>query len=344
MWSFFIEALTVLMISGYMTQWLRRYFDTRGILDVPNARSSHSRPVPRGGGLGIVLTFLPVIMLLLVRGVLSPSLAAAIAGGGVLVAGVGLADDLYSLPLWIRSITHFLASAWAIWCIGGMAPLDLGWFTWKWGWAGQVVALVGLVWMTNLYNFMDGIDGLGGFEAVTAGSLGSLLLERQGYPDLAEVALFLAFASAGFLLWNWPPAKIFMGDVGSGFLGFVFGVLLIAGAKRQPPLVWTWWILMGVFIVDATLTLVRRVMRGDPWHKAHQLHAYQRASKLWQSHAKVTVGVGLVNLLWLFPLAWWATASPAMALPLALIALLPLVWIAFYLGAGDAEAVEKAHR
>ena len=256
----------------------------------------------------------------------------------MLIAGVGLADDLYSLPIWFRSVVHVVAAAWAIWCIGGMAPLDLGWFTWNWGWAGQLVALIGLVWMTNLYNFMDGIDALGGLEAVMAGSLGSLLLARQGRPDLAEVALVLAFAAAGFLVWNWPPAKIFMGDVGSGFLGFVFGVLMIAGAKHQPPLVWTWLILMGVFIVDATLTLTRRLLRGDPWYQGHRSHAYQRASRLWRSHAKVTAGVGLVNLLWLFPLAWWASASPSIALPLALAALLPLALLAVYLRAGEPDA------
>ncbi len=336
-----IEAIAVFLVAGFLTHALRRLFNTRGVLDIPNSRSSHSRPVPRGGGLSIVLTFLTVIILLSFRGLLSPSLAAAMVGGGVLIAGVGLADDVYSVPIWIRCATHLVAAAWAVWCIGGMAPLNLGWFIWNWRWTGQAVAAVGLVWMTNLYNFMDGIDALGGLEAVTAGAFGSFLLARQGRPDLAEVALVLAFASAGFLVWNWPPAKIFLGDVGSGFLGFIFGVLIIACARRQPSLLWTWLILMGVFIVDATLTLMRRIIRGDPWYQAHRSHAYQRASQLLRSHAKVTAGVGLVNLVWLFPLAWWATVSPAIAPPLALTALLPLVWIASYLGAGQTEAIGR---
>jgi Fuc2NAc and GlcNAc transferase len=336
-----IEAITVFGAAGFITQGLRRFFAELGILDIPNSRSSHSKPVPRGGGLSIVLTFLSAVIFLSLRGVVSSDIAAAIVGGGVLIAGVGLADDLYSVPVWIRGVTHFVGAIWAVWCLGGMAPLDLGWMKWEWGWIGQVVAVLGIVWMTNLYNFMDGIDALGGLEAVSAGALGGFLLAGQGHSGLAELALVLACACGGFLVWNWPPAKIFMGDVGSGFLGFVFGVLVIACGKYQPPFVWTWLILMGVFIVDATLTLTRRVIRGERWYKGHRTHGYQRASQLWRSHAKVTLGVGMVNLVWLFPLAWWATKSPGIAVPLALAALLPLIWIAFQLHAGETEVVRE---
>jgi Fuc2NAc and GlcNAc transferase len=256
----------------------------------------------------------------------------------VLIAGVGLADDLWSLPASIRVAAHFAAAAWALWCLGGMASLDVGWTVWNWGWIGDGLAAIGIVWLTNLFNFMDGIDALEGLEAVTASALGAFLLARQGHAGLAEIALVLACACAGFLVWNWPPAKIFMGDVGSGFIGFVFGVLVIACARHQPPLLWTWLILIGVFVVDATVTLVRRLIRGERWYQAHRTHAYQHASRLWHSHAKVTLAVAVVNLLWLFPMAWWATASPAIALPLALAALIPLVGVAVRLGAGQPES------
>jgi Fuc2NAc and GlcNAc transferase len=340
MWPF-IEVITVFVASLCITHLLRRFLARCGVLDTPNARSSHSKPLPRGGGLSIALTFLPALLVLWLRGVLSSEITAAIVGGGVLIAGVGLADDLWSLPIWVRALTHLAAASWAISRLGRVGPLLPGSFIGIWGWAGPLVAVIGLVWMINLYNFMDGIDALGGLEAVTAGSLGSVLLSQHGRPDLAQVALLLAFASAGFLVWNWPPAKIFMGDVGSGFLGFVFGVLIIAGAKGQPPLVWPWLILMGAFVVDATITLIRRLIRGDRWYAAHRSHAYQRASRLWHSHTKVTVSIGLLNLVWLFPLAWWAAASPALALPLAFAAFLPLVWVALYLRAGEREALSK---
>jgi glycosyltransferase WbpL len=341
MQSAWTEGIAVFVAAGILTHGLRLCFAKRGILDIPNARSSHSRPVPRGGGLSIVLTFLPAVIILWLRGILASGTAAAIAGGGLLIAGVGLADDLRSLPVWLKGGAHVVASCWAVWCVGGMGPLDLGWTKWQWGWLGEAVAILGLVWMTNLYNFMDGIDALSGLEAVTAGALGSLLLARQGCSEFAELGLILASACGGFLIWNWPPAKIFMGDVGSGFLGFVFGVLMITSAKHRPALIWTWLILMGVFIVDATVTLARRVIRGDCWYAAHRSHAYQRANRVWQSHAKVALGVGMVNLIWLFPFAWWATAAPGIAMPLAAAALLPLVWIAFHLGAGEPDSVNE---
>jgi Fuc2NAc and GlcNAc transferase len=339
-----IEAIAIFLAAFGGTQLLRRVLIKRRILDVPNARSSHSRPVPRGGGLSIVVTFLPAVILLTVRGVLAANVTAAIVGGGLLIAGVGLIDDLYSLPAWLRAAVHFVAASWAVLCIGGPTRMDFGWLTLEWAWVGRIAAVIGLVWMTNLYNFMDGIDALGGLEAVTAGALGSFLLIMQGRSDLAELAMLLACACGGFLVWNWPPARIFLGDAGSGFLGFVLGVLVIACAKDRPGLVWTWLILLGVFIVDATVTLIRRLIRGDRWYKAHRTHAYQRASRLWQSHAKVTLGVGAVNLIWLFPMAWWATVAPSLALFLTSAALLPLVWIAVYLRAGEPETISERDR
>src|ERR1700730_15239339 len=198
-----IEVIAVFVAAGLITRGLRSFFAEWGILDIPNSRSSHSKPVPRGGGLSIVLTFLSAVIFLSLRGVVSNDIAAAIVGGGVLIAGVGLADDLYSVPVGIRVVTHFVGAIWALWCLGGMAPLDLGWMKWEWGWIGQVVAVLGLVWMTNLYNFMDGIDALGGLEAVSGAALGAFLLASQGRSGLAELALVLAGACGGFLIWNW---------------------------------------------------------------------------------------------------------------------------------------------
>ena len=172
-WSLLIEVISVFAASLCITQVLRRFLARRGLLDIPNARSSHSKPVPRGGGLSIALTFLPVLLVLWLRGVLSNDITAAIVGGGVLIAGVGLADDLWSLPVWVRALTHLAAASWAISRLGHLGPLLPGSFIGIWGWAEQLVAVIGLVWMINLYNFMDGIDALGGLEAVTAGSLGS---------------------------------------------------------------------------------------------------------------------------------------------------------------------------
>jgi len=292
-------------------------------------------PIPRGGGLGIVVTFLLAILILTHYGLVAANVSEALLGGGTLLAVVGLLDDQASLPVGVRCLFHFAAAGWAIWSLQGMAPLHLGWTTWEWSWFGHLLALVGLVWMINLYNFMDGIDGLACSEAVCVCVLGGLLLAGQGNFNLAQVALMLACACAGFLVWNWPPASIFLGDVGSGFLGFVLGVLVIASSKQQPALIWSWLILLAVFVVDATLTLLMRAIRGQCWYEAHRSHAYQHASRLWKSHVRVTVGVSVVNVVWLFPIAWLATKLPIIAPLLTFVAMLPLIWAAFHFRAGQ---------
>ena len=333
------EAITVFAVSLFLTYVLRRVLAARGILDIPNTRSSHSMPIPRGGGLSIVLTFLLTILILRHYGLVAANISDALLGGGTLLAAVGLLDDQFSLPVGLKCLFHFAAAGWVIWCLLGVVPLHLAWTTWAWSWFGHLMALVGLAWMINLYNFMDGIDGLACSEAVCVCVLGGSLVAGQRNFNLAQVALMLACACAGFLVWNWPPASIFLGDVGSGFLGFVLGALVIASSKQQPALIWSWLILLAVFVVDATLTLLVRVIRGQCWYEAHRSHAYQHASQLWRSHVRVTVVVSIVNIVWLFPLAWLATKLPAVAPVLAFIAMLPIIWVAFHFHAGQKAPV-----
>ncbi len=329
------------LASASLTALVRRYLLRRKVLDIPNGRSSHSLPTPRGGGLSIVVVFLGIVLRFAHRGAISASLGSALIWGGLAVAGVGFLDDHFPIPARVRLLVHFAAAGWALWKLNGMGPLHLGWIIWNWGWVGQLVALVGLVWMINLYNFMDGIDGIAGVEAVCASGLGGLLLAWSGLGGLAECALVLAAASAGFLVWNWPPARIFMGDVGSGFLGFVFGVLAIASAKERPWMLWPWLILLSIFIVDSIVTLLRRLLTGARWYQAHCSHAYQHAARRWGSHSKVTLTIAAVNVAWLFPLAYGACVWPAAAPLFAVVALAPLVYTAFRYDAGqDTSATE----
>jgi len=283
----------------------------------------------------IVVVFLVAVLWLAQRRIISDSLGLALVGGGLFIAVAGWFDDHFGLTAWLRLLIHFAAAAWALWKLNGMGPLHLGWITWNWGWGGQLVALVGLVWMTNLYNFMDGIDGIAGTEAVCASGLGGLLLAWVDLGGLAAGALALTGASAGFLAWNWPPAKVFMGDVGSGFLGFVLGVLAISSAKERPWLLWPWIILLSVFIFDATVTLLRRALSGARWYEAHCSHAYQRAAQRWGSHAKVTLTVAAINVAWLFPLSLGACLWPAFGPVFAVVSLAPLVYLALRYGAGQ---------
>ncbi|HEU0080065.1 MAG TPA: hypothetical protein VFQ76_20630, partial [Longimicrobiaceae bacterium] len=182
------------------------------------------------------------------------------------------------------------------------------------GVGGALLAVVALVWLTNLYNFLDGIDGIAGGEAVAVGGVGGALLWAAGERGLAAVALVAAAAGAGFLVWNWQPARIFMGDVGSGFLGFLFGALAVASERVEGPPALVWILLLGVFVVDATLTLLRRAGRGERLHEAHRRHAYQRAVQSGLSHARVAGAVLAIDAL-LAALGAAAWLRPAWALP-----------------------------
>lgn len=299
----------VAFIAGVgLTGVARRYARSRAVIDRPNERSLHSVPTPRGGGLAIVVVVLTGIVVMAWSHTLSMAVALALGGGGALVAGVGWLDDRRGVSARVRFGIHLVAAAWAVWWLGGMTELTVGASRADVGWPGTLLALATIVWATNFYNFMDGIDGLAAGEAVTVGLTAALLLARVGSP-LAVLALLTAGASAGFLVWNWPPARIFMGDVGSGFLGFLFAALALASenAGTLPALVWL--ILLGVFFVDTTITLVRRMLRGERWYAAHRSHAYQRIVQSGWPHRRVTLFILLVNAA-LGGLAWGAAREP----------------------------------
>jgi Fuc2NAc and GlcNAc transferase len=288
---------------------VRRYALAHAILDIPNSRSSHELPTPRGGGLAIGVSALTAIAVCAWLGWVPARFAIGVLGGGVLIAAVGLLDDRRSLPAAARIAVHATAASWALFWLGRMSEIAILPGAWFMGWAGTVVALVGLVWLTNLYNFMDGIDGIAGAEAVSVGLIGGLLLLIGHQPGLATVAFTVAAASGGFLIWNWSPAKIFMGDGGAGLLGFLFGTLAIASEKAHAVPAMTWVLLLGVFVFDTTVTLARRVLRGDQWYRAHRSHAYQRAVQAGWSHRGVTTAVVAINVVLGF-LGWVGRTRP----------------------------------
>lgn len=326
-------------VALFMTGALRRYALARSLMDIPNARSSHSVPTPRGGGVAIVLSFLLALPLLATMGLLAWPLAWALLGAGAAVAVLGFLDDHGHIAARWRLLGHFAAAIWALFWLGGLPPLTLLGFNVDLGWIGHGLAAVYLVWLLNLYNFMDGIDGIASVEAICV-CLGCALLYWLVIPNDAagmRLCLLLAAAVIGFLFWNFPPARIFMGDAGSGFLGITLGVLSLQAAWAAPQLLWSWLILLGVFIVDATFTLLRRLLRGDKVYEAHRSHAYQYASRRFGSHLPVTLIVGALNVLWLLPLALWVGLGGVDGLLGVLIAYVPLLVIAVKYNAGALE-------
>ena len=296
----------------------------RAILDHPNERSSHLAPTPKGGGLGVMAVVLPAWVAVGWSFGGGPFLAFLLPGCAFLLAAVSWLDDLRDLPPAVRFFVQVAAVA----CVLGLRPEE----------AGPVfqgllpplldTAAAGLlwVWFINLFNFMDGIDGITGVETLVIG-LGLGLL---GGPAAAVLGLVMAGAALGFLKWNWHPARIFMGDVGSVPLGFLLGWLLLdtaAGGSWAAAL-----ILPAYYLADATTTLVRRAARGEKVWRAHREHAYQKAVQRGLSHSAVAGAVGALGVV-LIGLAWLAAnGQPLPALIAA--ALLNIGFLRFLSGGG----------
>ncbi|MCY1510213.1 Undecaprenyl-phosphate alpha-N-acetylglucosaminyl 1-phosphate transferase [compost metagenome] len=284
-----------------------------------------------------MLSFLAALPLLALVGVLAWPVMWALLGAGGWVAVVGFLDDHGHIAARWRLLAHFIGAGWALGWLGGLPPLVIFGFDLDLGWLGYALAAFYLVWLLNLYNFMDGIDGIASVEAICVCLGGALLYLLLGEGGAALAPLALALAVAGFLFWNFPPARIFMGDAGSGFLGIALGVLSLQAAWVAPQLLWSWLILLGVFIVDATWTLFRRLLRGDKVYEAHRSHAYQYASREFGKHLPVTLAVAGLNLFWLLPIALWVGLGGLDGALGLLVAYLPLVWLAVRFKAGQRE-------
>jgi len=334
-------------LTGAIVRFVLGWALRNGVIDVPNERSSHERPTPRGGGLGIVaaVSFLSLIAIGLSRasgidlGMSAWRLTAAL-GGGILVAGVSWLDDIrHGIHVLLRIAVHLAAAGVAVTALGGWGKIELPWVIISIpGWAGFGLAVLWIVGLINAYNFMDGIDGIAGGQAVTA-SLGWLAVGLMaGSPVLSAGGALLLGASVGFLFFNWHPARIFMGDVGSAFLGYSFAILpLLAAQALEPAVVMrlpvAGLLFVGPFVVDASATFIRRLARGEDLYKAHRSHFYQRLVIAGASHSRVSalyVALGLLGGL--AGTAYLFVLSRGFAASMVLLALLvtlgiPCAWV-----------------
>ena len=294
--SILLSLSAAFICSAVLTGFMRKYAVKRNVLDVPNARSSHTVPTPRGGGLAFAAAFLISTICIRLNYVDLPGFLPAI-WGGALVAYIGWIDDKKRLPAGTRVIIHFIAATWGICWLGGLPSLDLGFTEVHFGNLGYPIAIVGTVWMINLYNFMDGIDGLAAGEAASVSAGAAFLFVLSGNGAMALLCLFLTASTGGFLIFNWPPAKMFMGDTGSGFLGYIFAMLAIISERTTSIHLLVWAVLLAVFVTDATATLIKRILQGKRPTEAHREHAYQIAVQKGLSHKETTIGILSINLL-----------------------------------------------
>jgi Fuc2NAc and GlcNAc transferase len=329
MLAFFISGVVSLLLVGcYRALALRL-----GLVDIPNGRSSRVGVTPRGAG--VVIVFLYGLGLGFFWSDAVPESRFLILALCPLALGlVGLADDYLGLSSTARLLIYFLLVIVAIASLG--APVYFpGAQIIPPGLIVLMVAIV-LLWVINLFNFMDGINGIAGFEALFV-LLSMHLLGHAETPISNSLMAITTGAIVGFLLWNFPAGKVFLGDVGSIFLGALLGVYLVGTFYVEGGLFWSYMILLGIFFVDSTYTLFVRLFSGLRITEAHRSHAYQRLSRKWGSHTSVVGIILLLNLCWLLPLAWLAMRSPVDGPWLVLLAYSPLLAICHALGAGQQD-------
>jgi Fuc2NAc and GlcNAc transferase len=320
-----VIALCAFCVSVAVVAMSLAYAHRRGLLDHPGQRRLHTRATPRGGGIGIVAAVLLCAMpaLALLPFACPPSVVIALALALLGVAAVGWRDDHGDLPALPRFAVHLLASL----AIGVMLLLPTTQADPK-SWAWLILIAPVFAGSINAHNFMDGIDAILALQALFVLSCYALLAHGIGAVALIAACLASAAACLGFLLFNLPPARIFMGDVGSGMLGLLIAALAGLIVQRAPALLWPCVILPSAFLVDAALTLASRVLAHKRWYTAHREHLYQWMTRAGGSHARTDGAYVLWNLIIVAPAAWIAAHWPAygFAVCIAVYVLGALVW------------------
>ncbi len=348
--------LTIFVLALTCSHLIARYAVKLGLLDIPNNRSFHSRPIPRGGGLGIAFAYLFAVSYLLATAQIEFFIWASLCLSGLLLLVTGYIDDRNHILARWRLLTQLTAVLIGLGFLGAFPSIQF--FTWQFSfeWLLYIIVVIFALWWINLFNFMDGIDGIAAMQGLTMLFSAIFLIQISSSDPLvvesAEILLLsLLVAILGFLLMNWSPARLFMGDAGSTFLAYALLFLALYCFKGQLLSLWVWLILAACFLVDASYTLLRRILTGQTWYEAHRSHAYQQGAQKFLdkamrlgldkcqartiAHRKVCCVIGLINIVWLLPIAVAAQYFTQAAPLFLLLACLPLLIIVRRLGAGQ---------
>ncbi len=287
----------IIILSYSLTFFVRKWAINRSILDVPNERSSHTIPTPRGGGIAIAISWFTGLIYVYITDKIDQALFLALLSG-LPLALIGILDDIMNLKPGLRFLIQFLSAGLALFFLSGLQLLDFGLFSVEYQWLLIPIGIIAIMWAVNLFNFLDGIDGYISTEVIFICVAFFIFSQNDN-------TLILASAVIGFLIWNWPKAKIFMGDVGSTLLGFNIAVLAIYFQNEMNFSIIVSLILTSVFWFDATLTLLRRIKNKETLKLAHRKHAYQRIVQAGFSHQKTVLWALALNIMG-FGLAWLA--------------------------------------
>ncbi len=343
-----IIILIVLLSSFILTGWFQHYSRQSNLLDHPNHRSSHSQPTPRAGGVIFVSIFLIGLTISIQQQwIIMPNIVFnRLLIAAILISGIGLLDDYYSIATQWRFLIQCIAVMISISSFSNLPLISIANHLLDLGLFSYLLYSFASLWLINLYNFMDGIDGLAATEAILVSITMAVLFLFKSQIELSLILGLLTASISGFWLWNWSPAKIFMGDIGSGFLGFMFAILILISAINDPIYFYNWLILLSPFIVDSSLTLIQRIFAKEVWYQAHANHSYQIYSRyLMQkyaqsvelnlarslAHRQVNYLLIIIHLFWLLPLVILLNYYPQLDLILLIIAIIPLIIIDFWI-------------
>ena len=284
-----LSVVAAFTVAAGATGWIASRGRARWLIDHPNERSLHDRPVSRAGGIailaGIACGFATAAHLALP----GPGYGWVLAGG-LIIASISFADDIRRISPAIRIVCHLAGSAFV--AVAGLSfeRIALPWAAVELGpVSGAVITTLFVAWLVNLYNFMDGMDGFASGMTVIGFSTLAILCVHRDAVALAAMSSVVAAAAFGFLLFNFPPAKVFMGDLGSSLLGYLCAVMMLSAERSASLPSWMSVLVFSPFIVDASVTLVRRVVAGErPW-RAHRSHYYQRLVRLGWGHRKTVL-------------------------------------------------------
>ena len=319
-----LAVVVAFTVAAVATGWIVSQGRTRWLVDHPNERSLHDRPVSRAGGIAILAGVACGFAIAAYLASPGPGYGWVIAGGSIIVA-VSFADDVRRVSPAIRIACHLAASAFVV--LAGLSGerIALPWTSVELGpVSAALVTMLFVAWLVNLYNFMDGMDGFAGGMTVIGFTTLAMLCVHRDAVVLAAMGSVVAAAGLGFLLFNFPPAKIFMGDLGSSLLGYLCAVMMLSAERSASLPLWISVLVFSPFVVDASVTLVRRIIAGErPW-RAHRSHFYQRLVRLGWGHRKTVVReYGLM-------LACAVSAAAAIGMPPGGQTALLCIWVAVY--------------
>jgi len=328
--GFFSASCFVFLLSAWLTKVYRSFAIKKEIVSNPNKRTLHKYFKPSGGGIVFSLICVFFISVLGFLEIIGFEMIMVFGLGALCAALFGFIDDIYDIHPLFKLIIQVILS---IWVLVWFDVSELKILYWLPFWISIIFCCFLLVWMMNLYNFMDGIDGMAASGTIFACfTLIITLILTSGFSSLIIILSLVLFSCLGFLIYNWPPSTIFMGDSGSIFLGYFFGSLIITSLIDGDISFWTWVIVFSYFFGDTNVTMIMRLILSKKWYKPHRSHGYQNLARILDNHTKVTVGVQVYNVIYILPLAVLSVIIPTWAELFSVLAIVPVIFLSLWFG------------